>query len=128
MESRHLPEAFTSSADSPRFPPGKSTASRAETNRESPSNAKPPCRFPVFLFITPRAYGPTKPPRFPIELIKAMPYAAEIPQRNWLGTDQKGPRVLESAMTTTDKRATERDGECVVTSASIAIPAIVAGM
>src|SRR5215472_11281517 len=93
------------------FLPGRSTASTAETNRESPSKAKPPCRFPVFLFITPRAHGPTKPPRFPIELIKAMPEAAEIPQRNWLGTDQNGPRVLESAITTTDKRATERDGE-----------------
>src|SRR5262245_48064247 len=51
-----------------RFSFGRSTASTAARNSEMPSNAKPPCRFPVFLLITPRTYGPTKPPRFPIEL------------------------------------------------------------
>src|SRR5215813_5686806 len=101
-----LPEAFASKTDSARFSFGRSTASTAAKNRETPSKAKPPCRFPVFLLITPRAYGPTKPPRLPIELIKAMPEAAEIPERNWLGTDQKGPRTLESPMTATDNRAT----------------------
>src|SRR5215510_11885035 len=43
-----LPEAFASKTDSARFSFGRSTASTAAKNRETPSKAKPPCRFPVF--------------------------------------------------------------------------------
>src|SRR5947207_1584984 len=35
------------------------------------------------------AYGPTSPPRFPKELIKAIPEAAAYPVRNSLGKEKK---------------------------------------
>jgi hypothetical protein len=35
-------------------------------------------------------YGPRKPPRFPIELITAMPTAADASVRNSAGSAQKG--------------------------------------
>ena len=47
--------------------------------------AKPAQRFPVLVAIAPIMYGPANSPRFPKELIKAMPAATEWPVRNSQG-------------------------------------------
>src|SRR3954452_15250197 len=39
--------------------------------------------------MEPTRYGLTKPPRFPTELIQAMPTPAAAPERGWVGMDQK---------------------------------------
>jgi hypothetical protein len=39
-------------------------------------------------------YAPANWPRFPTELINAIPAAAENPVRDWLGNAQKGPKKL----------------------------------
>jgi hypothetical protein len=44
--------------------------------------------------MAPMTDGPTKPARFPTELIKAMPAAAENPERNLLGIEKNGPKKL----------------------------------
>src|SRR5580700_10430836 len=44
---------------------------------------------PVASLIQPMAYGPTKPPRLPIEFINAMPPAAAEPVRKPVGSAQK---------------------------------------
>ena len=69
--------------------------------------AKPLYRFPVLIAIAPIMYGPTSPPRFPTELIKAMPAAAENPVRNSLGNAQKGPRELQTPAASKHKSAVE---------------------
>ena len=71
---------------------GTSKTSVADTNKESPATARPPYKLPVLSLIAPIAYGPTNPPRLAMELIKAMPEAAEYPVRNSLGIAQKGPK------------------------------------
>jgi hypothetical protein len=48
----------------------------------------------VPLAATPMIDGPTKPPRFPTELMKAIPEAAEKPARNLLGIEKNGPKKL----------------------------------
>ena len=70
---------------------GNSKTSVADMNNEIPTPAKPERIFPVLAAIAPIAYGPANAPRFPTELIKAIPAAAENPVRNSLGIDQKGP-------------------------------------
>jgi len=70
---------------------GNSKTSVADMNNETPTPAKPERIFPVLAAIAPIAYGPANAPRFPTELIKAIPAAAENPVRNSLGIDQKGP-------------------------------------
>jgi hypothetical protein len=63
-------------------------------NNGIPAKTSPPRKLPVLLLIAPIAEGPTNPPRFPIELIKAIPAAAENPAKNLLGNDKKGPNRL----------------------------------
>src|SRR5213082_1643494 len=46
------------------------------------------------------------PPRLPIELMNAMPAAAALPLRKLVGSDQKGPRVLQIPMAASVKAAT----------------------
>jgi hypothetical protein len=46
------------------------------------------------LAIAPVIDGPMKSPRLPIELIKAIPEAAENPDRNLLGIEKNGPKKL----------------------------------
>src|SRR5437899_1641594 len=41
----------------------------------------------------PTEYGPANPPRFPTELIRAMPPAAAVPLRNDVGSAQNGPNI-----------------------------------
>ena len=62
---------------------------------EVPANASPPLRLPVFWPINPTTVDPANPPRFPTELIKAMPLAAENPVKDSLGNAQKGLRELQ---------------------------------
>jgi arabinofuranosyltransferase len=52
---------------------------------------RPPRKLSVAVFTRPTSDGPTKPPRFPIELISAMPPAAADPVRNAVGSVQNGP-------------------------------------
>jgi len=70
---------------------GNSKTSVADMNNEAPTPAKAERILPVLEAIAPIAYGPANAPRFPTELIKAIPAAAENPVRNSLGIDQKGP-------------------------------------
>src|SRR6266436_5799860 len=62
---------------------------------DTPANARPPSRLPVFWPINPTTADPVNPPRFTTELIKAMPLAAENPAKNSPGIDQKGLRELQ---------------------------------
>lgn len=53
----------------------------ADVNKEIPANTNPPPKLPVRLLIAPIAYGPTKLPRFPTELMRAIPaYARQQPE------------------------------------------------
>src|SRR5215469_5935578 len=72
----------------------------AESNREIPASMRPPRKLPVLLLIAPIAKGPTKPPMFPIELIRAIPTAAEDPARKVQGRDQNGPMKLNMPIAT----------------------------
>ena len=74
---------------------GRNKTSVAATSMEIPANARPPYSVPLFWVINPTTYGPTNPPRFPKELIKAMPLAADNPVKNSLGIAQKGLRELQ---------------------------------
>src|SRR5207247_8802602 len=74
---------------------GSSSTSVAATSMEIPANARPPYRVPVFCVMKPTKDGPKNPPRFPAELIKAIPLAAENPVKNSLGIAQKGLRELQ---------------------------------
>ena len=62
----------------------------ADASNETPANKRPPRKLPICLLIAPIAKGPTKPPRVPMELISAIPAAAENAVKNSLGNDQKG--------------------------------------
>src|SRR5215471_5194595 len=73
---------------------GTSKTSIADTNKESPATAKPPYKLPLLSLIAPIANGPANPPRLAMEVINAMPEAAEYPVRNSLGIVQKGPKKL----------------------------------
>src|SRR5579864_6575136 len=73
---------------------GTNKTSVADTNKETPATARPPYKLPVLSLIAPIAYGPISPPRLAMEVINAMPEAAEYPVRNSLGIVQKGPRKL----------------------------------
>src|SRR5215472_10363986 len=73
---------------------GNAKTSVADTNKESPATARPLYKLPVLSLIAPIADGPTNPLRLAMEVINAMPEAAEYPVRNSLGIVQKGPRKL----------------------------------
>src|ERR1700688_4899295 len=64
--------------------------------------------------MNPTTEGPTKPPRFPTELIKAKPVATAEPERNSLGMAHKGARKPQRPISTKDKSATANKGERVV--------------
>src|SRR6266849_6860354 len=64
--------------------------------------------------MNPTTKGPTKPPRFPTELIKAKPVATAEPERNSLGMAQNGARKPQRPISTKDKSATATKGERVV--------------
>lgn len=76
------------------FLAGRRSTSTAETNNETPARAIPLWIPPVPLASAPMAIGPANPPKFPTELIKAMPEAAENPTRNSLGNEKNGPKKL----------------------------------
>jgi len=66
---------------------GSRTRNIADTNIEMPTKAKAHWRLPVLSLIRPIAYGPAKPARLAMELMKAIPEAAAYPARNSLGKD-----------------------------------------
>src|SRR5450755_3611713 len=72
--------------------------------------------------------GPTKPPRFPTELIKAMPAAAENPERNLPGIEKNGPKKLQIPMATNDQSTMDSVWEFVPPSRTRAIPATASGI
>ena len=57
----------------------------AATKSAAPAIARPPDSPPDPLAIAPMIDGPMKPPRFRMELIKAIQEATEKPERNMLG-------------------------------------------
>src|SRR5579862_2558672 len=59
--------------------------------------SKPPRNVPVAFRMMPITQGPANPPRFPTELISAMPTAAAVPLRILVGIAQKGP-IVENAL------------------------------
>ena len=65
-------------------PRGEHGADRAG----SASATRPPSVEPVASFTRPTRYGPTKPPRLPIELISAIPAAAAVPLSSAAGIAQ----------------------------------------
>jgi len=74
---------------------GSNTTSIAPTSMETPAKARPPYSVPVFCVMKPTMDGPKNPPRFPTELMNAIPLAAENPDKNSLGIAQKGLRELQ---------------------------------
>ena len=59
---------------------------------------KPPAKLPVWSLTQPIMAGPAKPPKFPIELMVAMPVAAAAPDKNMVGMLHSGG--LEQLMPT----------------------------
>src|SRR6516162_9497705 len=103
----------------------------ADRNSEIPARRNPPRKLRVRLLIAPADKGPTKPPRLPIELIRAIPAAAENPDKNSFGSDQKGPYKLKIPAPAKHSRKTEKKAELmavVVPSNSRKTAAIIAGM
>jgi hypothetical protein len=78
----------------------------ADVNIEMPTKTSPVLKLPVLSPIAPIAQGPTKPPRFPKQLIKAIPAAAEYPVKNSLGSAQNGPQKQKMPEATTHQSAT----------------------
>src|SRR6266404_3952469 len=64
--------------------------------------------------MNPTAEGPTKPPRFPTESIKAKPAAMAEPERNSMSMDQNGARKTQRPIYTKEKNVTVNKGERVV--------------
>jgi len=75
-------------------------------NQEMPAKTRPPWKLPVALLIAHIAYGPINPPRFPTELMKAIPAAAEKPAKNSFGKDQMGLQAHWIPDTTRHQSAT----------------------
>src|SRR6202035_4518088 len=76
---------------------GWKTASwRSPIRTRLPTNASPaspknaPASPPVLCFRKPMMLGPKKPPLEPIALMSAIPAAADVPLRNFVGRHQKG--------------------------------------
>ena len=59
--------------------------------------------LPVESLIQPMAYGPAKPARLPIELISAIPPAADVPDRNAVGSVQKTGMLPKMPKPATEK-------------------------
>lgn len=95
---------------------GSGNTNIAARNTGIAARATPIESFPERSVTTPTARGPTRPARFPTELISAMPPAAEYPDRNSLGSVQKGPRALQRPAATRHNRITEDKGEAVAPS------------
>ena len=57
----------------------------AATNADGDRYSTPPIKEFVAWFKYPTTYGPTKPPRFPIELINPIDAAAAVPERKLVG-------------------------------------------
>src|SRR5215475_6083949 len=83
---------------------------RNETNNNAARNSRPAAGWPLQLLTTPSMYGPTKPPRLPIELIAAMETAAVERVRNKPGNAQKGDLKAYSPASATEINATETTG------------------
>jgi len=65
---------------------GNKSVSAAHINKEMPTTAIPGYKLPVLSWMKPTANGPANPPRLAIEVIRAMPDAAENPVRNSPGS------------------------------------------
>ena len=57
--------------------------------------------------MNPTAYGPANPPKLAIEVIRAMPDAAENPLRNSPGSAKKTGNILNVPKAAIDNRAIE---------------------
>lgn len=87
--------AFASAAIGTFAALGRSITNITVASSEIPANARPPYRVPVFCVMNPTMEGPKNPPRFPTELMIAIPLAAENPVRNSLGMAQNGLNELQ---------------------------------
>src|SRR5438552_986495 len=77
------------------------------------STRNPIRKSPDAPCIHPMRYGPTKPPRFPTELINPIPAAAPSPRRNAVGSDQNGGVALYNPIAPTASAASATSGASV---------------
>src|SRR6185369_2457211 len=62
----------------------------------SPTTSRPPLNSPVEFLSRPMMYGPKKPPRFPRELMNAIPTGASRVPSAVVGMAQKGPTMAKT--------------------------------
>jgi hypothetical protein len=97
-------------------------------NTGTAARAKPAESVPDRSATKPTVKGPTKPAKFPTELMSAMPPAAEYPVRNSLGSAQKGLEQLKIPTANKHNRLTQRAREGVVPNSNNATVATNAGI
>src|SRR3954469_11570333 len=89
-----------------RCEPARTRVRTGERKSRTANMESPPRKLPVRSLIQPIAHGPAKPPRFPIELMVAMPAAAAGPDRNMVGIDHRGGFAALMPTLTTVRAAT----------------------
>src|ERR1700757_114499 len=96
-------------------------ASAAATTRSPPRNC------PVEVRTSPMMYGPKNPPRFPTELMNAIPAAAVVADRSVVGIAQNGPIIEKTPTTATLTNATAIARDAVPPASPMAIAPARAG-
>src|SRR5206468_7123005 len=86
-------------------------ASTPPRKRVNDIATRPPVKDWVAALDWLRTLGATKPPRFPTELMRAIPPAAAAPLRKEFGRDQKGPNVLYIPSAASDSAASASHGD-----------------
>ena len=68
-------------------------------------------KLPVVCLSQPTVEGPTMPPTAPMALMSAMAPASAVPERNFPGIAQNGPRVQSSPPAATARAAIAHAGD-----------------
>src|SRR3954469_11064275 len=89
-----------------RCEPARTRVRTGERKSRTANMESPPRKLPVRSLTQPITHGPAKPPRFPIELMVAMPVAAAVPDRNIVGMAQRGGFAALISMLTNVRAAT----------------------
>jgi hypothetical protein len=79
-------------------------------NKRAADMSRPGMKLPVERSRIPASIGPTCPPRFAMELIRAIPPAAAVPERNAGGIAQNGPCAPFTPAQATDSAVRARRG------------------
>src|SRR5579864_9378466 len=91
------------------------------------TTSSPPRNCPVEVRTSPMMYGPKNPPRFPTELMNAIPAAAAVADRSEVGIAQNGPIIEKTPTTATLTNATAVAREVVPPASPIAMAPARAG-